>query len=128
MNTDPPLVHDVPYESAAPNAYQWTSDAYDLLVAGKLRAEVSTYDGIARAVATGECPRCRHPFVYTQVLQAVVGESLRTLGAATGPQATYIALTVPCQCSQPHAGRPAGVDHGCGINFRIEVKAAEAGA
>jgi hypothetical protein len=113
---------DVPWESNAPNAYRWTLAAFTSLTDGKLGSKVTIKGAIAQASTSGECPRCTHQFSYTQVLQAVVGESLRTLGTDAAADSSYLALTVPCQCSESHTGRPDGITQGCGINFRIEVR------
>lgn len=119
-NQQPP---DPGWETEAPNAYKWTSEAFDLLIAGKLEAQVTVRAGVAQAVASGECPRCHDQFTDRQVLDAVVGESIRTLGTEEMASTGYLGLTVSCKCTEPHHGRPAGVTEGCGINFRIEVRA-----
>jgi hypothetical protein len=113
---------NVSYETSAPNAYQWTDKAYDLLQAGRLTASVHTKAGIQTATVEGDCPHCHHDVNYRQVFDAVAGEPLSTLGErTTGIDVGYVPLTVSCQCTEFHKGRPDKIDHGCGINFRIDV-------
>lgn len=114
---------DPGWEVDGANAYKWTSDAYDLLLAGKLNAAVAVRSGVTQASADGECPRCHHQFQWHQVLDAVVYEPVRTLGVEQTDSAGYVGLTVQCTCTEPHTGRPPDVTSGCGINFRIEVNA-----
>lgn len=112
----------VSYETDAPNAYEWTSKAFDYLVDGKLSASVEKAAGIRTAVVRGECPRCSDTMNFSQVLDAVSGESLTTRGPSLSTRdAGYLELTVSCCCTEPHDGRPASVTHGCGINFRVDV-------
>jgi hypothetical protein len=114
-----------PYDTAAPNAYEWTERAFDLLQSGDLAASIETKAGIHTALVTGQCPRCRHAMTFQLVLDTVTGESLGTLSVrkTTYARQEYVALTVSCQCTEPHAGRPGNIDHGCGINFRIDMRA-----
>lgn len=110
------------YETDAANAYEWTSKAFDYLVDGKLSASVEKAGGIRTAVVRGECPRCSDTINFSQVLDAVSGESLTTRGPSRVTRdAGYVELTVTCCCTEPHDGRPASVTHGCGINFRVDV-------
>ncbi len=74
-----------PFEVDQPNAYKWTKDAFQLLQAGELSAEVRTDHDVRSAVVHGECPRCSHDVHFTQILDAVTGESMTTLGATTAP-------------------------------------------
>ena len=122
--SDPPHP-DVPvlYETAAPNAYRWTETAYDYLTGDKLFAKVEQASGIQTAVVTGRCPRCGDNVNFSQVHDAVSGESLGRRGPSrAGREAGYVELTVSCCCTEPHEGRPEGVSHGCGINFRVEFQ------
>jgi hypothetical protein len=116
----------VAYEVDAPNAYKWTEVAYDYLLAGKLTASIRSAGGISTATVTGTCPYCADDVNFSEVLDAVTGESLGTLSwRRTQPvQADdgYVPLTVSCCCTAQHAGRPADASHGCGINFRVEVR------
>lgn len=116
----------VGYETGAPNAYKWTEIAYDYLLDGKLTAGIRSAGGISTATVTGACPYCGDDVNFSEVLDAVAGESLATLGwrGAQPAQADdgYVPLTVSCCCTAPHAGRPAGVKHGCGVNFRVDVR------
>jgi hypothetical protein len=115
----------VPYETAAPNAKRWTSAAFDYLVDEKLFASVRQTNGVQTAVVSGDCPRCGDDVNFTQVLDAVTGESLgpRLSFGLRGDErgAGYLELTASCWCTEPHEGRPGGVDDGCGINFRVVV-------
>ena len=112
----------VPYETDAPNAYQWTTTAFDYLEGGKLSASVNEAGGVQTANVHGACPRCGDAFNFSQVLDAVTGESAGVLGRRfTLRGEDYVPLTVSCWCTEPHEGRPKGVDHGCGINFRVDV-------
>lgn len=116
----------VAYLADAPNAYKWTEIAYDYLLDGELTAGVRTLGGISTATVAGTCPYCKDDVNFSEVLDAVAGESLATLGlrrerpvpAGDG----YVALTVSCACTGQHPGRPAGVSHGCGVNFQVEVR------
>jgi hypothetical protein len=114
------------YETDAPNAYKWTEIAYDYLLDGKLAADVRSAGGISTATVTGECPYCRDNVNFSEVLDAVSGESLETLGFRRAQPAPaddgYVSLTVSCRCTGQHTGRPAQVNHGCGINFRVDVR------
>jgi hypothetical protein len=116
----------VAYEADAPNAYKWTEMAYDYLLNGKLTASIRSAGGISTATVTGTCPYCRDDVNFSEVLDAVTGESMGTLGwRGTQPAHAddgYVPLTVSCSCTASHAGRPADVSHGCGINFRVEVQ------
>jgi hypothetical protein len=116
----------VAYERDAPNAYKWTEVAYDYLLDGKLTASIRSAGGISTATVTGACPYCTDDVNFSEVLDAVTGESVRTLGAGQALPAPaddeYVPLTVSCACTEPHAGRPADVHYGCGINFRVEVR------
>jgi hypothetical protein len=116
----------VPYETDAPNAYRWTETAYDLLEGGKLTASIRSAGGISTATVSGECPYCRDNVNFSEVLDAVTGESTGTLGwqraQPSQPDDSYVPLTVSCSCTELHAGRPADINYGCGINFRIEVR------
>lgn len=116
----------VPYEPDAPNAYEWTEIAYDYLLDGKLTASIRSTGGISTATVTGTCPHCGDDVNFSKVLDAVIGESMGTLGGRESQPAQadddYVPLTVSCSCSAQHPGRPADVSHGCGINFRVEVR------
>jgi hypothetical protein len=121
--TPRPAPSPVPYENAAPNSYEWTERAYDLLVAGKLSAAVVTHSGIQTAEVTGECPHCSHDVNFRQVLDAASRETMGTLGAReTTAEVDYAPLTVACSCTESHTGRPPTVNHGCGVNFRVDVR------
>ena len=116
----------VAYEAATPNAYKWTEVAYDYLLDGKLTASIRSAGGISTATVTGTCPYCADDVNFSQVLDAVTGESMETLGWRRAQPVPaddgYVPLTVSCSCTAQHAGRPADVNHGCGINFRVEVR------
>lgn len=116
----------VAYEADAPNAYKWTEIAYDYLLAGKLEASIRSAGRISTAIVTGMCPYCKDDVNFSEVLDAVTGESLGTLSwRRTQPAEaddSYVPLTVSCSCTGEHAGRPAGVKHGCGISFRVDVR------
>lgn len=116
----------VAYQADAPNAYTWTEVAYDYLLDGKLTANIRTLGGISTATVTGQCPYCKDDVKFSEVLDAVTGESIATLSrrAAAPVQADdgYVALTVSCSCTGQHPGRPVGVSYGCGINFQVEVR------
>lgn len=115
----------VAYETDAPNAYKWTEAAYDYLLDGKLTASIRSAGGISTATVTGTCPNCGDNVNFSEVLDAVTGESMGTLGRrGTQPAQAddgYVPLTVSCSCTEQHAGRPTDINHGCGINFRVEV-------
>lgn len=116
----------VTYEADAPNAYKWTEVAYDYLLDGKLTASIRSAGGISTATVTGTCPYCGDDVNFSEVLDAVTGESMGTLGWRRAQPAPaddgYVPLTVSCSCTAQHTGRPADVNHGCGINFRVEVR------
>jgi len=117
---------DVAYQADAPNAYEWTEVAYDYLLDGKLTAGIRSAGGISTARVSGTCPYCKDDVNFSEVLDAVTGESMGTLSrrAAQPAQADdgYVPLTVSCRCTGQHPGRPAGVSYGCGVNFRVEVR------
>jgi hypothetical protein len=116
----------VAYQVDAPNAYEWTEVAYDYLIDGKLTASIRSTGGISTATVTGTCPYCEDDVNFSEVLDAVTGESPGTLSrrAARPVQVddVYVPLTVSCFCTGQHPGRPVGVSHGCGINFQVEVR------
>jgi hypothetical protein len=124
--TGPASPQFIAYQADAPNAYEWTEVAYDYLLDGKLTAGIRTLGGISTATVTGTCPYCKDDVKFSEVLDAVTGESLGTLSrrAAQPVQADggYVALTVSCSCTGQHPGRPAGVSYGCGVNFQVEVR------
>ena len=73
-----------------------------------------------RRMSLGETPAC-----VSQVLDAASGESMNTLGqghAPAGIEEQYVLLTVVCRCTESHAGRPDAIAHGCGVNFRVDVR------
>lgn len=110
------------YESAAPNAYEWTEAAHDALLAGTLGASVCVAGGIETARVSGKCPRCDHEVHFSHVRDAVAGHSAGTLGASNVPATElYVSIDAECRCSEGHPGRPKEIGHGCGINFRIDV-------
>jgi hypothetical protein len=126
----PPLIA---YQADAPNAYEWTEVAYNYLVEGKLTASIRALGGISTATVTGTCPYCKDDVRFSEVLDAVSGESLSTLSGlgrfarlrgAPPVQAddVYVALTVFCSCTGQHSGRPDGVSYGCGVSFQVEVR------
>src|ERR1700678_4312160 len=117
--SEPPM----PYETEAPNAYRWTNDAFSLLICGDLIASVKDAGDVQTAIVQGKCPRCGHTFSFRQVQDAVSGEAMTALGQrrAERESANYVELTVSCLCEEEHPGRPPGGDHGCGINFRVDV-------
>jgi len=116
----------IPYQVDAPNAYKWTEIAYDYLLAQKLTAGIRTLEGISTATVNGTCPYCTDDVNFTEVLDAVTGESMATLSRRARPSVAaddgYVPLTVTCRCAGQHPGRPDGVRQGCGINFRVEVR------
>lgn len=118
--------HGVAYQADAPNAYKWTEVAYDYLLDGKLTAGIRSAGGISTASVTGTCPYCADDVNFSEVLDAVTGESMGTLSRSPAPPAQaddgYVPLTVSCSCTGQHPGRPAGVSYGCGVNFRVEVR------
>jgi hypothetical protein len=120
------VAQGVAYERDAPNAYNWTEVAYDYLLDGRLTASISSAGGISTATVTGTCPHCTDDVNFSEVLDAVTGESVGTLGWRKVPPAQadedYVPLTVSCACTGQHAGRPADVHYGCGINFRVDVR------
>jgi hypothetical protein len=124
MTTMPGGPPELPYEMVAPNAYQWTEVAYDMLEDGRLTASITATGGIQTARVDGPCPRCEHPLNVQQILDIVTGEDMATLGShvATVNVDEYVPLIVPCECTEGHDGRPEGVTHGCGINFRLDVR------
>jgi hypothetical protein len=118
----------LPYEKEAPNDYRWTSAAYDALLDGSMEANLTTLADIRTARVVGPCPRCHHELNVSQILDAVTGERSGTWGTtreAGGREVAgedeYLSITAACQCGEPHAGRPDGVDFGCGINFLVEI-------
>jgi hypothetical protein len=119
----PPLIA---YQADAPNAYEWTEVAYDYLLDGKLTATIRALGGISTATVTGTCPYCKDDVKFSEVLDAVAGESLGTLSRRSAQPVRaddgYVALTVSCSCTGAHPGRPAGVSYGCGVNFQVEVR------
>ncbi|MCP3938375.1 MAG: hypothetical protein GY708_23760 [Actinomycetia bacterium] len=64
----------------------------------------------------GPCPRCAHPFVYQWPLEIV-----RTTLQAKADD--VIPVTVLCQCTHAHPGRPEGTDQGCGAYWNLAVPA-----
>ena len=118
----------LPYETAAPNDYQWTSAAYDQVLAGSMAVTLESLSGIRTARVAGPCPRCHHQLNVSEVLDAVTGErsgALRTTGEPGGSDGAnedqYVAVVATCQCGEPHEGRPEGTTFGCGINFLVEI-------
>lgn len=122
MNSEqPPLIA---YETANPNAYQWTQRAYRALTEGSMKVEIVGAAGSRRAAITGPCPRCGHEIHFDQLLDAVAGENgrLTTLGSTIETTTeNYVELVASCRCTEVHEKRPEGVTFGCGINFRVDV-------
>ena len=112
----------LPYEHAAPTAYQWTEKAFELLSSGALTVAVRTDHDVQVAEASGTCPRCTDDVAFTQVLDAVTGEDYGTLGeTVTAVIDPYRTIVVACRCSGTHADRPEGVKTGCGISFKVDI-------
>lgn len=111
-----------PYETTEPNDYQWTEKAFEDLVAGRLKALITDTGGLRSLDVTGPCPRCGDDVNYSQVLAAMGGEVAGVLGGDDLTVPDYVSIPVPCRCTGAHAGRPAGVTQGCGINFMLEVR------
>jgi len=116
---------DLPYEKDAPNAYQWTEAAYELLGNG-LDADITTVHDISTVRVVGKCPRCKHHMLFEQVLDIVSGEDVGFLHdtltrAAVADQ--WLEIAASCRCGEGHKDRPEGITTGCGINFRIDLQA-----
>lgn len=112
----------LPYEAAAANDYEWTQKAFEALMSGALTASVTTRSGIQTASVSGPCPRCGHEVGFREVLDVVWGESTEMFARqAMRAQAPFVQVTAACRCALPHPGRP-GDGHGCGINFRVDVR------
>lgn len=112
-----------PFERAHPNAYEWTDKAYDFLIAKRLDCHVHRRDGLQTSAVVGACPRCEHTFRFDSSPDAITTGG-RTLGQgdpAPDPD-DYVPVDVRCTCTGEHAGRQPG-ETGCGITFRIEVRA-----
>ena len=121
--TPTPAAKPLPYEKDAPNAPEWTDEAYRRLVRGELVAAVTSKHGIRTARVDGSCPRCDHGVNFERILDAVTGEDLGVLDSRslTFDQNTFVEFVASCCCSEPHDERPEDVEHGCGINFRVDV-------
>ena len=90
----------IAYETHTPNAYKWTEIAYDYLLDGVLTASIQSTGGISTATVTGTCPYCRDDVNFSEVLDAVTGESIGTLGwrktQPAQPDDGYVPLTISC--------------------------------
>ncbi|GAA1879998.1 hypothetical protein [Actinomadura bangladeshensis] len=95
--------------------YTWTEKAYDLLLAGRIKAEVKVVDGVEVSVVTGPCPRCEHDFTDDQVHTAVTERG--TLGAGE-VESAFKEIDLRCDCGREHPDRPEN-GKGCGIAYRV---------
>lgn len=113
----------------ATSDFEWTDRAYGLLEQGLLHAEVNVVDGVLSTRVWGNCPRCEGLLNDHQVPTVVDGfGAARGHGtdvvAGAGPRVVVVDVT--CGCGLAHAGVPEGTT-GCGVSFRVELEAEDAG-
>jgi hypothetical protein len=112
------------YESTNPFDYRWTQRAFDLLIAGEIQASVTVHDDIETVLVTGPCPRCGDHFSFDQVRTAVtVGVGSLGEPEAPGGRDPYREVTVPCGCQGTHEGRPDEKKEGCGVAYKLRIRA-----
>jgi hypothetical protein len=116
----------ISYETANPRDPEWTDTAYELIEAGKLTVRFIGTSRVPEIQVSGPCPRCGDTFVASDVLVATLaGEDV--LGLERLEDATYTEpgtwrrVTVTCECTGIHDGRPRSAPQGCGISYVIEV-------
>lgn len=97
---------------------QWTTQAYHLLMDGRLQVFPRGGKDAPGFLVTGPCPRCDHHLVDRRALLALTGMS-GTRGGSGGAPERFI-LDITCGCGTTHQGAPEGVT-GCGASFRIEM-------
>jgi hypothetical protein len=119
----------VPYQTQLPNDRRWTQDVYQRLIHGEMSAAVTVKEQIKTATVSGPCPYCDDDVGFSEDLTAVTGESpgYRAEFAIMFPggaqqQPEFVTFTASCLCNGQHAGRPADVHRGCGINFQVKVR------
>jgi hypothetical protein len=112
-------VSDEPWETGDPYAARWTEHAYDLIVAGDIKASVVMRKGIETEVISGPCPRCGDQFTHSQVNSAVTGRAGVLADETQGLVSQWVFIDTACQCTGAHPGRPAGSTTGCGIFYRV---------
>ena len=116
---------DMPYTLKDQNAFEWTIQAFDLLIEGTLSVDLVKQKRIRTATASGTCPRCEHDVAFTATYTAPLPAGAKSLGAdsdSSGDDVEYESVDVQCRCKGTHPGRPKGVSNGCGIWFRADVK------
>jgi hypothetical protein len=79
----------------------WDTETSDDWIAGVNRLPWTYDPELNEYRKVGKCPRCKHP------MQRILRENMVMLDT-TGYVDIY------CNCSHPHAGRPASVTWGCG--------------
>src|SRR5690242_4382878 len=95
----------VPAPSAAPGEKPWLEEStgdYGVRAAQQIPYRLDPPKSPIDIVFEGPCPRCQHAFVYRWPLVIMRGASV----ASTQP------VTVYCQCTVTHPGRPDKMD-GC---------------
>lgn len=112
---------EVPFESHAPYDYAWTLAAFDAIKAGTLHRSSVPVGKALLAKVTGLCPRCAHPIDWSMVMDASVGAG-GVLGVERRTESRVVSCDVVCGCPETHEGAPPQVK-GCGIGFRVEIKA-----
>lgn len=120
------MTDNVEFETGDPFNYRWTEEAFDEIKAGTLHRRLIIREGtVLAARIEGDCPRCGHRISFSLSLAGVISEG-GILGRETVmPEVTY-RVDVPCRCDHVH---PKAPDHvtGCGIWFRVELKAGRDG-
>lgn len=117
---------NVEYERDNPFHYGWTEKAFDSIRAGTLNRRLIIHDGkVLAARINGDCPRCQHQLTFSLPLIGALSEG-GVLGQDTPMVGTTYPVDVPCGCKHAHPEAPDGV-LGCGIWFRVELKAGRDG-
>ncbi len=80
-----------------------------------------------RVVIAGDCPRCKHPMIYSRQLGSLIfGLEMedRVMDALTERGADFSSgeqeFTVSCSCETDHPETPDG-SSGCGAPFQVRI-------
>lgn len=98
---------------------EWTTKAYDLQVAGVLRATIEVHHDVETEVAAGPCPRCDDQMQHRRTRTAVVPMSgAKSSGLSLESSGGFVEVGLVCSCLIAHQGAPEKTS-GCGAHYTV---------